>query len=250
MRGNVKTIKLAAWLSEAFAVITYFISIKGSLGVYELKWLPDVFLLAVFGGAFASMLVVLICEISKYYQNRESAETYLFSHLYYLYGRLHVISKNVDFLLAHKDNLHKDFLTQLIANAEAEMNAIYYADYAPFTKGNAVLAVKTRYNSKIFPVVQQFLQNCGMFETAVLTDKLNESQKKLGLEHGENNNAQLVLEKLCVQIQEPISLLDEALTEIDRLCNGRYQWTQLRDDLVKRLPDTRTDMLEDFLEKN
>ena len=103
MRGNVKTIKLTAWLSAIFALITYFISIKGMLGISDLKWLPDIFLLAVFGGAFASMLVVLICEISKYVQNRENAETYLFSHLYYLYGQLQMISKNINFLVAQKD---------------------------------------------------------------------------------------------------------------------------------------------------
>ncbi len=77
MRGNVKTIKLTAWLSLFLVAISYIIAVKGNFGVCECKWLPDTFLLAVFGGAFASMLVVLICEISKYIQNRESAETYL-----------------------------------------------------------------------------------------------------------------------------------------------------------------------------
>lgn len=86
MNGSVKIIKLTTWLSVLLAVITYIITIKGNFGVCELNWCPDSFLLAVFGGAFASMLVVLICEISKYYQNRESAETYLVSHLYYLYS--------------------------------------------------------------------------------------------------------------------------------------------------------------------
>lgn len=250
MRGNVKTIKLTAWLSAILAVITYFISIKGTLGMNELKWLPDVFLLAVFGGAFASMLVVLICEISKYYQNRESAETYLFSHLYYLYGQLQVIFKNVNFLVRHKESIHKNAITQLIANAEAEMNAIYYADYAPFTKGNTVLAAKLSYNNKTFPAIQEFLQNCRMFEIAVLTDELNANKKKLGIDSGADNNTPIVLEKLCERIQEPLSLLDELLIEIDLACNGRYHWKQLRDDLAKRIPDTRTDMLENFFEKN
>lgn len=91
MRSNVKTIKLTIWSSMLLATVTYFISVKGILGASDLKWLPDTFLLAVFGGAFASMLVVMICEISKYFENRESTETFLFSHLYYLYGQLRVI---------------------------------------------------------------------------------------------------------------------------------------------------------------
>ena len=249
MRGNVATIKLTAWLSALFAVITYLIAIKEAFNIGDLKWLPDTFLLAVFGGAFASMLVVMICEISKYFQNRENAETYLFSHLYYLYGQLQVISKNIKFLVAQKDDIHKDWLTQLIANAEAEMNAAYYADYAPYKKHNSVLMTKLRYNSKIFPVIQEFLKNCRMLEIAVLTDKLNAAQKKVGIEIGEKNYTPLVLEKLCVQIQEPLSLLDTLLTEIDRLCNGRYNWQQLKDGLTERMPNVQTDLLEQFLQK-
>lgn len=91
MRSNVKTIKLTTRLSLTLAAMTYLISIKGVLGIDEIKWLPDTFLFAVFGGAFASMLVVMICEISKYYENRESTETFLYSHLYYLYGQLQIM---------------------------------------------------------------------------------------------------------------------------------------------------------------
>ncbi|MBQ6538562.1 MAG: hypothetical protein IJL75_06610, partial [Eubacterium sp.] len=67
MRSNVRIIKLTTLLSLILVVITYLVSIKGFLGVSNIEWLPDSFLLAVFGGAFASMLVVLVCEISKYY---------------------------------------------------------------------------------------------------------------------------------------------------------------------------------------
>ena len=250
MRGNIKTIKLTAWLSVILAGITYFVSIKGTCGINELKWLPDIFLLAVFGGAFASMLVVLICEISKYYQNRENAETYLFSHLYYLYGQMQVILKNIDYCAAHKDEMYKNVLSQLIANAEAEMNAIYYADYAPFTKENAILTAKLKYNSEVFSIIQELLKNCRMLEIAVLTDEMNATKKKLGMDNGADNNTPLVLSKLSEQIREPISLLDGLLTEIDLACNGRYNWKQLRDDLVNRIQDTRTDMIESFLGKN
>ena len=249
MRGNVATIKLTARLSAFLSVITYLIAIKGVFNIGNLKWLPDNFLLAVFGGAFASMLVVLICEISKYFQNRESAETYLFSHLYYLYGQLQVISKNINFLVAQKDYIHKDSLTELIANSEAEMNVLYYADYAPYTKDNAVLEEKIKYNSKTFPVIQEFLKNCRTFKIAVITDKLNETKKELGIDNNAEKYAPSVLAKLSQQIQEPLSLLDEMLTKIDQHCHGRYNWPQLKDSLIERMPNVQMDMLEQFLQK-
>ena len=159
MRGNVKTIKFTAWLSLILAFITYFISIKGLLGLEDLKLLPDIFLIAVFGGTFASMLVVLFCEISKYLQNKSDAETFIFSHLYYLYGQLQVILKNIDFLSKNNNYIHKNAITQLIANAEAEANAIYYAEYVPYRKKNAILTEKQNYNNNIFPVILNFLQS-------------------------------------------------------------------------------------------
>ena len=249
MRSNVKTIKLTSWLSLILVAITYLISIKGIWGANELKWLPDTFLLAVFGGAFASMLVVLICEISKYYHNRESAETYLVSHLYYLYGQLQVMSKNIDFFIKQKDHIPKNALAQVVVNAEAEMNAVYFADYAPYKKNNAILAEKMDYNNKIFPVIQQFMQNCRLIEIAVITDEMIKIKKSMGTDEGTGNNASLVLLKLSEQVREPLSLIDKTLTRIDQLCHGRYNWSKVRDDLIKGMPDNRTDMLDLFLKK-
>lgn len=249
MRGSVKTIKLTTWLSVLLAVITYIITIKGNCGVCESKWFPDSFLLAVFGGAFASMLVVLICEISKYFQNRENAETYLVSHLYYLYGHLHIMSKNIEFLIKQKDRIPHNALTQLIANAEAEMNTLYYAEYAPYRKRNAILDAKLSYNNLIFPVIQQFLQDCRVLEIAAITDEMTVINKRMGTDESTDNNTSLVLLKLSKQIQEPLSLIDGLQTRIDQLCHGRYNWSKVSADLVKRIPDNRTDMLEQFLQK-
>ena len=243
MRSNVKTIKLATRLSLILAVITYLISIKGVLGLDEIKWLPDTFLFAVFGGAFASMLVVMICEISKYYENRESTETFLYSHLYYLYGQLQVMLKNIDFLAKYNDTIQKDALKQLIHNSEAEMNTVFYIDYAPYKSNNVILAEKENYNKIVFPVVQSFFQDCRMFEVAVLTDDM------VKIKGGIGDNTNLVLEKLSTQIQEPLSLLDALLIKIDQSCKGRYNWPQVRDSMVKGIPDTQIDMLEQFLGK-
>ncbi len=221
MRSNVKTIKLTTRLSVILAVITYLISIKGVLGIDEIKWLPDTFLFAVFGGAFASMLVVMICEISKYYENRESTETFFYSHLYFLYGQLQVMLKNIDFLAEHNSAIQKDALKQLIYNSEAEMNTVFYIDYAPYKSNNVILVEKENYNKIVFPAVQGFLRDCRMFELAVLTDDI--IKRKGGI--GDNSN--LVLEKLSTQIQEPLSLLDALLIKIDQSCKGRYNWSQV-----------------------
>lgn len=249
MRANVKIINLTARLSLCLAVITYFVSIKQFLGIQEYKWLPDLFLLTVFGGAFASTLIVLICEISKYFQNKETMETYLFSHLYYLYGQLQVISKNIAFLKTLEDQVPKNALSQLITNAESEMNTVYYADYAPYRESNSVLRIKVRYNENGFFIVRQFLQNCGLLEIAVLSDEINRIEIKMGINREQSSNTYLVLSKLSDEIQAPLKSIDDLLVNLDQKCNGRYHWPQIKNSIVQRIPDNRIDMLEHYLSK-
>ena len=71
----------------------------------------------------------------------------------------------------------------------------------------------------------------------------------MSTDEGTENNASLVLLKLSEQVREPLSLIDQLLTRIDQLCHGRYNWSKVRDDLIKGMPDNRTDMLELFLQK-
>ena len=90
-------------------------------------------------------------------------------------------------------------------------------------------------------------QDCQMLRMAFLTDKISVIEKEMGKREETGNNTSLVLAKLIKQIQAPLSLLDKMLTKIDQLCNGRYNWLQVRDNMIKGIPDNRTDMLEQFL---
>ena len=244
---------MTAWSSLILAVFTYIITIKGELGVVTLKWLPDSFLLAVFGGAFASMIVVLICEISKYWQNRKSTEDYLFFHLYYLYGQLQIISKNIDHLLSLGDkDIPKGALNQLISNAEAEMNAIYHVDFAPVFTDDLVLKEKQKYNIEAFPVIQSFLQSCRMFEIAAITDQIAINEVRIGqltnkTVNSRYDNKARVLNRLKQLIRDPIVYIDGLESRIDKYCNGRFGWEKMRDTFLDGLPDNQTDALEQFL---
>ena len=65
--------------------------------------------------------------------------------------------KNIYFLAKNNDAIQKDALKQLIHNSEAEMNTVFYIDYAPYKSNNVILAEKENYNKIVFPVVQSFL---------------------------------------------------------------------------------------------
>lgn len=68
MSTSIKVIKFTSILSIIFLVITYLITVNIESRFISLNtiWISNNFLLTVFGGVFASTLVVLFCEINKY----------------------------------------------------------------------------------------------------------------------------------------------------------------------------------------
>ena len=80
MSTNIKTILLTTTFSIIFALLTYLVALNKAFIWFELKQLSNDFLLAIFSGVFASMIVVLICEIQKYFINKSEAENRLYCH--------------------------------------------------------------------------------------------------------------------------------------------------------------------------
>ena len=97
MRGNVKVIKFTAFVSILFLALTYFTTVNMETHMLELNtiWFSNDFVLTIFGGAFASMLVVLICEVQKYITAKASVEEYIFYQALYLYQALFLMKQNI-----------------------------------------------------------------------------------------------------------------------------------------------------------
>ncbi len=74
-------------MSILFLSLTYFITVNVEAHILEFNtiWLSNNLALTVFGGAFASMLVVLICEVQKYITVKTSVKEYIFYQALYLY---------------------------------------------------------------------------------------------------------------------------------------------------------------------
>lgn len=101
MRIQVKVIRFTLLMSIVFAAIAYLVTLNIEIGFLALSvpWLSNNFVLTVCGGAFSSMLVVLIGEVQKYFLNKKAAEEFLFSHTAYVYGQLRIIKNIFKFVL-------------------------------------------------------------------------------------------------------------------------------------------------------
>ncbi len=97
MRGSVKVIKFTTVMSILFLVLTYLtaVNIETHMVGFNTVWLSNNFALTVFGGVFASMLVVLICEFQKYITTKASVEEYIFYQGLYLYCALYLMKQNI-----------------------------------------------------------------------------------------------------------------------------------------------------------
>lgn len=252
MAANVKTIKFTAWASGVLALITYFVTIKEYFGLTELPFLPGSFFLALFGGAFASMLVVLACEISKYLQNKQAQETYIFCHLYYLFGQLQIISNNICFYSTGDNSVPESAIVQPISNAEAEMNTLFFADYTPFCKTNEFWAIKQDYNQKVFPVIQRALQECRYLQMAVLNDRIEQLKREMNNSASDvkQSNTNITLQKLAPRIDEAVKLIDDIQAKIDDLQGGKFNWQEMKKDAAQRLEETGFNGFERFINQD
>ena len=80
MRESIKVIIWCSIVSIVFLILTYAVTVNAEAHfvVLDSVWISNNFLITLFGGIFASMLVVLLCEIQKYLSSKSRTEQYLF----------------------------------------------------------------------------------------------------------------------------------------------------------------------------
>jgi len=141
MITSVKVIKFTSILSIIFLVITYLITVNIESGFIQFHtiWISNNFLLTVFGGVFASTLVVLFCEINKYLIDKKNTENQLFFQTMYLYQALFLMQHIILDYQSHPkaqipENLF-DNTTQMIKSQVCYLRGV---DYSCFKKDNVI----------------------------------------------------------------------------------------------------------------
>ena len=127
MNTSVNTIKKILWVMVGILILTYFISqnMENHFIVLNAKWISNDCFFAIVGGAFASLLVVLICEIIKYRQLKFATEGALFSYVGNLYGQFLIIRGNCKRTLNGHDLVPDNLIQSLCDNAMLLVDYIY-----------------------------------------------------------------------------------------------------------------------------
>ncbi len=231
MRENITTIKFTALLSAIFAVLTYVITLNMELAFFTPNWvwMSNNFAFTVFGGIFASSLVVMFCEIQKYLSNKSGYEQYIFYQTMYLYVELFLIQKNTEeFIEARTETVPENLLTLHMQKVKSQLNAIRGVDYKTFSSRNKLMIAQNDFCVKSIPKIESFFAADNYLRRTIIKVQI------ANLEQFSQQKPVTAADPLIFQIltavnKKSLSFLDdvsEHLNSIDNACHDRFHWDE------------------------
>ncbi|WP_165056956.1 hypothetical protein [Adlercreutzia sp. ZJ176] len=194
-------------------------------------WISNNFVLTVFGGALASMLVVLVCEMQKYINAKTSTEEYIFYQALYLYHALFLMQQNIcDYQGRPEACVPENLLEETTRMVQSELAALRSTDYAPLKRRNSLLEKHQDFCGKITENFQSVLSSDAAFKIAINKAKISFLQQGLSGRAVTSADEPLrtVLSIQFDRASNALGKVDEYLEGIDEYCNQRYDWREQR----------------------
>ena len=237
MSTSIKIIKFTGILSMIFLFFTYLVTVNIEKHIIELNtiWISNNFVLTILGGAFASFLVVLLCEIQKYFIDKNNTETFMFFQALYLYQALFLMQQNIIDYQSHPNiQIPENLLDNTTHMIKSQVYCLRGIDYTTIKKDNEIAKKHRAFVVETFSKIIQLEMGMNTLRCIVLEEKCFILEKKLANNEYENYRASIVTssnEKVAVflakQLRETSALLEEMslyLKTIDDNCDNRYNW--------------------------
>ena len=236
MRGSVKVIKFTAAMSILFLALTYFTTVNIEAHIIEFNtiWLSNNLALTVFGGAFASMLVVLICEVQKYITAKASMEEYIFYQALYLYHALFLMQQNIfDHQKNEEAGVPDNLLDETTRMIQSEIYALQSTDYAPFSQKNLLLIAHRKFCSRTAIDMQPIMNGRNAVKIAINKVKISCLKQSIPdkIVTSVEEPLQTVLSVQVRRVSSALKEVDEYLNDIDKYCNYRFGWEKQREQI-------------------
>ena len=245
MRESIKVIIWCSLVSIVFLILTYVATVNAEAHfvVLDSVWISNNFLITLFGGVFASMLVVLLCEIQKYLSSKRRTEQYLFYQSLYLYQALVQARIFIEDYLSHEEWILPDNLfDESVRKIQCQLNAIQTTDYVTFKHDEDSLMVKHgRFCDEILPKLQPILQCGNHLRISINEAKIDYLQKQIDTPMNTFRNLLITsktspVNKVLQEEKKNISscevMVDDYITTVDKYCNKTFKWAERKDKLV------------------
>ena len=252
MSTSVNTIKKLLWLLVGILVLTYAISLNMENHFIELnaKWISNDFLFVIAGGAFASLIVVLVCELIKYRQQKLDTENVLLENLESLYGQFLIIRSNCKRALNNNDVVSDNLIQQTCYNAMSIADSINRIDYT-LLGNNKVRDLLNQFKINKYLTIKNVLINFIFLRIAIHEDKMILLQQgKPGIVDSSCNNTNIVLNKVVSQSTTILTYLDQIITQMDNETGNRSHWQETKQSLNTYQDNYISQQLEDYLKED
>ena len=246
MRESIKIIRYTGIISAILFVLTYIVSVNMEYSFVKLNtpWISNNFMLTVMGGVFASVHVVLLCEVRKYFFLKASVEDQIFWQGLYLYETLLQERQNICDYLGHPDIcVPPNLVNETTRMIQCQINALRTIEYVTFKQTPDTLMVEHR--NFVSESTLQFLpvlQGPRKLESAILETRIAEKEKEIEklkerMARSEVNGwcaaptvpitssaerVNKVFKDLKIALDANIESTDNFLQKVDQCCRNRY----------------------------
>lgn len=254
MSTSVSTIKHLLLVLLVIFILTYFISLnlENHFIVANTKWLSNEFMFAIACGAFASLVIVLVCEFIRYLQLKLATEAALFSNLGNLYGQFLIIRSNCKRALNNHALVADNLIQPTSNNAAMFADAINNMDYTPFRNKNKIKDILLKFKTDKYQTMKSVLFGFINLQIAIHTDKI-ELIKQQGVSNNVTSDSPYVnktLNKVISQTTTILTYLDQIISQIDNELGKKYHWQNVKQTLNTYQENFVEQNLDDYLKED
>lgn len=236
MSSSVKVIRFTAPASILLFFLTYFITVNIEAHILEFNtvWLSNNFALTVLGGAFASMLVVLLCEAQKYITAEFSTQQNIFYQALYLYQALFLMQQNIlDYQKNPQISVPEILLDEPTRMIQAELNALQYADYTTLFGRGRFCSIHQNFCAETAMEIQSLLNGPYVVRIAINNATINCPQKCSTKKPitAIDEPLRTVLSVHLNKVSKALIAMNHYLENLDECCNHRFNWKKQRETI-------------------
>lgn len=220
MRAMVKMIKLCIIFLLFFLMLSYYFSVHHMENPEQsfFKGIPDDFLTSICSGIFASLLVVILCELSRYQSLKSDVEQRIYDTNLRLFTTLGLIKQILKRCINKKIGANElNDLDDFVKNFLKYKDELDLIEYTTFCNN------KNSFSNKFKTYKAKLITEQEIFDSKFkLEDVKNDIQKQPAVINTILDNVNLIF-----------TMVDRSNTTLDEYCDKRFEFEGLKEEYRK-----------------